>query len=58
MEHLGIGRIIFEGTDVEPLRLLDLNGSIMVEIVDGQYRVEMLEGEKSALSHEEESRGA
>ena len=53
-----VGRIIFEGDDTEPLRLLDLDGAVMIEIVDGQYRVELLSGAKTALCESEESRAA
>ena len=42
---MNIGRIVLEGSEVEPLRLLDLSGACIVEIVDGQYRVERLEDE-------------
>ena len=48
MTELLVGRIILEGDDVEPLRLLDINGACIVEIVDGQYRVEKLTGEADA----------
>ena len=40
-----VGRIILEGEDVEPYVLYDVNNVVMFEIVDGQYRIEKLEGE-------------
>ena len=40
-----VGRIILEGEDVEPYVLYDVNHVVMFEIVDGQYRIEKLEGE-------------
>ena len=38
-----IGRIILEGMEVEPYILRDFDGVALVEIVDGQYRIEKLE---------------
>ena len=42
-----IGRIILEGDEVEPMRLLDIDGAVLVEIVDGQYRIERLQEEQT-----------
>ena len=36
-----------EGDEVLPLRLLDVMGVCLIEIVDGQYRVEKLQGEEN-----------
>jgi hypothetical protein len=35
--------IILDGDEVEPLRLLDIDGAVLVEIVDGQYRIEQIQ---------------
>lgn len=40
------------------LELRDEQAVVMIEIVDGEYRVERLSGEKSALAKSEESRAA
>ena len=42
---LAIGRIILEGSEVEPYVLRDFDGVALFEIVDGQYRIERLQGE-------------
>ena len=39
-----VGRIILEGSEVEPYVLRDWRGVALFEIVDGQYRIENLEG--------------
>ena len=40
------------------LELRDEQEVILIEIVDGEYRIEHLTGAKSALATSEESRGA
>ena len=40
------------------LELEDEQEVVLIEIVDGNYRIERLTGEKSALCESEESRGA
>jgi len=40
------------------LMLKDERGVVLIESVNGEYRIEILEGDKSALSDSEESRGA
>ena len=45
MPLTSVGRIIFVDEEVEPYRLLDYNGACIMEIVDGQYRVEKLSEE-------------
>ena len=40
-----MGRIIFEGEDVEPYVLFDVDGTVMFEIVAGQYRIDRLADE-------------
>lgn len=40
-----VGRIILEKDDPIPLRIMDWRGGCMIEIVDGQYRIEKLDGE-------------
>ena len=40
-----MGRIILEGEEVEPYVLYDVDHAVMFEIVDGQYRIERLDGE-------------
>ena len=42
MDCTQVGRIIFVDDEVEPMRLLNHNGAVIVEIVHGQYRVEKL----------------
>lgn len=37
-----VGRIILEGDEVDPYRLKDVDGVVLIEIVKGQYRVELL----------------
>ena len=44
--------------DSLPMRLKDEKGVVLIEIVNGEFRIEILEGDKSALSDSEESRGA
>jgi hypothetical protein len=45
-----------------PVRLKDEKGVVLIEIVNGEYRIEILdsqiEGDKSALDESEESHGA
>jgi len=48
-----IGRIILEGETVEPCKLLDLDGVVLVEIVDGQYRIERLKDEGSTKNKDD-----
>lgn len=40
------------------LELRDEQAVVLIEIVNGEYRVERLSGEKSALAKSEESRAA
>jgi len=40
------------------LMLKDERGVVLIEIDNGEYRIEILGGDKSALSDSEESRGA
>ena len=40
-----VGRIILEKDGPFPLQLMDWRGVCMIEIVDGQYRIENLEGD-------------
>ena len=41
-----IGRIFLADDEVEPYKLLDHNGGVIVEYVHGQYRVEKLPDEE------------
>ena len=41
-----IGRIILDGEEIEPYVLFDVDGVVMFEVVDGQYRIEKLAGEE------------
>lgn len=41
-----LGRIILEGSEVEPYVLRDFRGVAIFEVVDGQYRIENLEREE------------
>ena len=43
-----IGRIILEGEEVEPYVLYDVDHAVIFEIVDGQYRIERIQGEANA----------
>ena len=45
IEVPNVGRIVLEKDDPIPLRIMDWRGVCMIEIVDGQYRIENLEGE-------------
>ena len=45
MSRQPVGRIILEGEEIEPFRLLGFDGVVLFEIVDGQYRIKMLAGE-------------
>lgn len=40
-----LGRIILEGELVEPYVLRNFDGVALFELVDGQYRIENIEGE-------------
>lgn len=42
---IGYGRIILEGSEVEPYVLRDFDGVALFEFVSGQFRIEKLEGE-------------
>ena len=43
-----IGRIILEGEEVEPYVLFHVEHAVIFEIVDGQYRIERIQGEANA----------
>ena len=45
LAKLAIGRIILEGAEAEPYVLRDFDGVALFEVVDGQYRIERLQGE-------------
>lgn len=40
-----LGRIILEGKDIEPYILYNVDYAVIFEIVEGQYRIEKLQGE-------------
>lgn len=42
------GRVYLAGEEIDPYALLEMEGACFVEIVDGDYRVEQLEGEADA----------
>jgi len=48
MHGAQIGRIVFTDEEIEPMRLLDYDGAVIIEIMHGQYRVEKIpdQGEK------------
>ena len=47
MPLTSVGRIILEGEPVEPYVLRYFDGVALFELVDGQYRIENLEGDSN-----------
>lgn len=45
MKVPAVGRIILEGEITDPYVLRYFNGVALFEVVDGQYRIENIEGE-------------
>ena len=45
MDQEKTGRIILEGEEVEPYVLYDVDHAVIFEIVDGQYRIDRIQGE-------------
>ena len=50
MNETQVGRVIFDGDEVNPYILRDFNGVALFELVDGQYRIERLEDEKTTAA--------
>lgn len=45
------GRVYLDGEEIDPYALLETDAVCMVEIVDGDYRVEHLTGEADATQN-------